>query len=104
MLLFTSSRNSANNASGLKLLKELSKKPKDENDLVIVLMQDAVFLALKEFSRFDFSHISEGYVLGEHLIKRGFTPEHLRSPFKLASYDHIVNLIMKDETRVIGSF
>ncbi len=104
MFLFTSSRNSANNAAGLKLLHELSKRPKGGNDVAVILMQDAVLLALKEISEFDFSQITEGYVLDEHLAKRGFTPQSLKSPFKPASYDEIVGLIMKDGTHVIGSF
>ncbi len=105
VILFTSPRSSANNAAGLKLLQELSKKHKGGNDdVIVVLMQDAVLLALKDFSQSDFSETSEGYVLDEHLAKRGFTPQSLKSPFKPASYDEIVGLIMKDGTHVVGSF
>ena len=104
VLLFSSSRSSSNNSAGLNLLHELSRNPEDRDNLIIVLMQDAVLLALKEFSGSDFPKVSEAYVLGEHLAKRGFTPQSLRSPFKSAGYDEIVELIMKDETRVIGSF
>lgn len=67
-------------------------------------MQDAVILALKELSEFNLLKISEGYVLTEHLAKRGFTQESLRPPFKTANYNDIVKLIMNDEAKVLGSF
>jgi sulfur relay protein TusB/DsrH len=103
ILLFSSSRNSSSTEAGLRLLHKLSK-PEDQSDLVVVLMQDTVLLALKNFSCSDFTNIPEAYVLDEHLRKRGFTAQSLRSPFKPAGFDEIVELIMKEETHVIGSF
>lgn len=102
ILLFSSSRNSSSTAAGLRLLHELSK-PADRDNLIVVLMQDAVLLALKDYGS-DFQNISEAYVLDEHLAKRGFAAQSLRPPFKSTGYDGIVELIMKDETRAIGSF
>ena len=104
VLLFSSSRSSSSNAAGLRLLHDLSKESGDGDDLIVVLMQDAVLLALKDFSGSNFPKASEGYVLDEHLAKRGFTRQSVRSPFKPIGYDEIVELIMKDETHVIGSF
>ncbi len=103
ILLFSSSRNSSSTAAGLRLFHELSKEPVDRDNLIVVLMQDAVLLALKGYGS-DFQNISEAYVLDEHLAKRGFTAQSLRLPFKSTSYDRMVELIMKDETHVIGSF
>ena len=105
LLLFSSSKNSEKIATGLKLLHVLSeKRVDDDQDLIVVLMQDAVLLALKNYSDVDFSKVSEAYVLDEHLARRGFAEESLRSPFKLGSYDSIIDLVMKDGTQVIGSF
>jgi len=103
-LLFSTSRSSSSNAVGLRLLHELSNGSGDGEDLIVVLMQDAVLLALKDFYGSDFPKVSEAYVLDEHLAKRGITPQSLKSPFKPIGYDEIVELVMKDETHVIGSF
>lgn len=68
------------------------------------MIQDAVLLSLKELSGISLPNISEAYVLDEHLKKRGFITQSLRLPFKLATLDEIVKLIMDDETHIIGSF
>ena len=102
--MFSSSRQSDQTIAGLKLLHGLSEKRAGGQDLIVVLMQDAVLLALKNYSDVDFSKVSEAYVLDEHLARRGFAEESLRSPFKLGSYDSIIDLVMKDGTQVIGSF
>ena len=98
--MFYSPRNSPNNAAGLRLLQELSKS----KDLIVVLMQDAVLQALDGLSGSYFPNISKGYVLDEHLSRRGFLPQSLRSPFKVATYDEFTELVMNGETHVVGSF
>ncbi len=98
--MFYSPRNSPNNAAGLRLLQELTKS----EDLIVVLMQDAVLQALDGLSGSYFQNISSGYVLDEHLAKRGFTRESLQSPFRVVNYDEFTELVMNDETHVVGSF
>ena len=75
--------------------------------MIVLLMQDAVLLALKraESSPEDaFSGLSEAYVLAEHLTKRGFSQDSLRPLFKVLDYHEVIDLMMADGVSIVGSF
>ena len=74
--------------------------------MIVLLMQDAVLLALKGLSRPEdaFRSVSKAYVLAEHLEKRGFGPESLRQPFKVLDYDQVVDLMMADGVSIVCCF
>lgn len=102
LVLFSSPRNSDHTAAGLRFVSGISR----DRDVSVLLMQDAVLLALRgnESAILSFGEIAEGYVLGEHLAKRGFGSESLRPPFKPMNYDQAVEMLMSDEVSVVGSF
>lgn len=77
LVLFSSPGNSDHNVAGVNLVRN---SPAGKH-VVVLLMQDAVLLALKGLSRPEdaFRSVSKAYVLAEHLEKRGFGPESLDS-------------------------
>ena len=109
LVLFCSPRTSERSSAGLKVLGELSKQAED---FIVVLMQDSILLASS--NKLDNSSseeeidilakASEAYVLNEHLVRRGFSHDSLRHPFKEADYDEIVELIMREDVQIVGSF
>ena len=110
LVLFSSPRTSERSSAGLKVLAELSKQAED---FIVVLMQDSILLASSnklhnsssEEEEIDIlAKASEAYVLNEHLVRRGFSPGSLRQPFKEADYDKIVELIMREDVQIMGSF
>lgn len=93
VVLFSSARGSSSNLLGLSLTQS--------SNSFVILVQDAVLLALKSSNELQ---NAEGYVLEEHLTKRGFDAASLKERFKLVKMDLIVKLMMDDETHLIGSF
>lgn len=102
LVLFSSPRNSDHTVAGVNFVRN----PPAGKRLIILLMQDAVLLALKGLSGTEdaFSNVSEAYVLAEHLEKRGFSPESLRQPFKVLDYEEVIDLMMTDGVSVVGCF
>ncbi len=103
LFIFSSPPNSERTARGLRLSRELAEEARS---VTFVMTQDSVFLAVKNLSHSNsaLGKVSEAYVLDEHLIRRGFSAEDLRPPFRAVSYDGLVDLIMQDEASVLGSF
>lgn len=102
VLLFTSPQSSDRIRYGLELARRSSAQGKK---VAIALMQDSVFLALKGSSLLEgLGSAPEIAVLGEHLARRGYSGEPLRSNVKLIGYDGLAELLMRDRTSVMGSF
>ena len=108
LVLFCSPRTSERSSAGLKVLGAVSKQ---EEDFIVVLMQDSILLASNKLHNSSseeeidvLAKASETYVLNEHLVRRGFSPDSLRQPFKEADYDKIVELIMREDVQIMGSF
>ncbi|MDH2900159.1 MAG: DsrH/TusB family sulfur metabolism protein [archaeon] len=107
LVVFSSPRTSDRTLAGLAVIGKLAKNEGGREDTIVVLIQDAVLLATMSniTQPLDEDHdIFAGYVLEEHLIRRGFDPRSLRHPFRSAGYDEIVGLMMQDDVQVLGSF
>lgn len=102
LVLFSSPGNSDHTVAGVNFVRN----PPAGKRVIVLLMQDAVLLALRGLSGPEdaFSNVSEGYALAEHLEKRGFSPESLPQPFKVLDYDAAIDLMMTDGVSIVGCF
>lgn len=105
MIITVSSPSSPQATRGLQTALDLQGK----GHVSLVLMQDAVPLALKG------SKIAESlarlasiagsvYVLADHLNKRGFSSDDLLETVKIVDYAQLVELMMNEETTMLGVF
>ncbi len=101
VLLFSSPPDSERLKYGVEVARRSSEQG---NDVVIVLMQDSVLLALKDSSSSQIlDNVPKIYALDEHLKRRGHSAESLRPGIQTIGYEELVELVMSDSASVIGS-